>query len=396
MQGTSGTMQRRELRRYRERPLSVKRFGPRPPESRVASGSAIGRGRALPARRLPPRGAMSTNPDRPATGTQTGATPALSVCVPVFEEAGNLAPLHAALSRALSGLDWEVIYVNDGSRDTSARELAAIAAEDPRARVIHFVRNYGQTAALTAGIRHARAPILVTMDADLQNDPADIPGMLALLPECDVVCGWRQNRQDAELSRKFPSRIANALISYLSKVQLHDYGCTLRVYKREYIQGIPLYGEMHRFIPIYVTWAGARLREVPVRHHPRTRGVSKYGLARIPKVLLDLTTVKFLRDFYVTPIYFFGWVGFGMIFSALFAGFNLFVALLLGYPLAATALAVVAPLLFAIGLLQVTLGIVAEVLIRMHYEIQQKAPYRILSTHNLPGVRTIHDEASGA
>ncbi len=321
------------------------------------------------------------------------ASPALSVCVPVYDEEGNVEPLHAALCAALEGLDWEVIYVNDGSRDGSARMLDAVAARDPRARVIHFVRNYGQTAALTAGIQHAQAPVLVTMDADLQNDPADIPGMLALLDRCDVVCGWRKDRQDAALRRKLPSRIANHLISALSKVYLHDYGCTLRVYKREYIRGIPLYGEMHRFIPIYVTWAGARIIEVPVRHHARTRGESKYGLARIPKVLLDLTTVKFLRDFYVTPIYFFGWVGFLMVFSGLGAGAAGIAAFAAGAALPATALGVVAPLLMATGVLEITLGIIAEVLIRMHYEIQQKAPYRIREARNLPGARTLVDDA---
>lgn len=321
------------------------------------------------------------------------ASPALSVCVPVYDEEGNVEPLHAALCAALEGLDWEVIYVNDGSRDGSARMLDAVAARDPRARVIHFVRNYGQTAALTAGIQHAQAPVLVTMDADLQNDPADIPGMLALLDRCDVVCGWRKDRQDAALRRKLPSRIANHLISALSKVYLHDYGCTLRVYKREYIRGIPLYGEMHRFIPIYVTWAGARIIEVPVRHHARTRGESKYGLTRIPKVLLDLTTVKFLRDFYVTPIYFFGWVGFLMVFSGLGAGAAGITAFAAGAALPATALGVVAPLLMATGVLEITLGIIAEVLIRMHYEIQQKAPYRIREARNLPGARTLVDDA---
>jgi dolichol-phosphate mannosyltransferase len=293
-------------------------------------------------------------------------------------------------------LDWEVLYVNDGSRDGTARALDQVAARDPRARVVHFVRNYGQTAALTAGIRLARAPVLVTMDADLQNDPADIPAMLARLTECDVVCGWRKDRQDAMLSRTLPSRAANWLISRLSKVYLHDYGCTLRVYRSEYIQGIPLYGEMHRFIPIYVTWAGARIVEQPVRHHARTRGESKYGLGRIPKVLLDLTTVKFLRDFYVTPIYFFGWVGFLLVLGGMVSGLvAVLFWTLVDQPLLAACLTIVSPMLSIFGVVEITLGIIAEVLIRMHYEIQNKAPYRIRSVRNLPGVASMETGDEG-
>ena len=322
--------------------------------------------------------------------------PSVSVCIPVFDEEGNIAPLHAAIEQALDGIGFEVIYVNDGSVDGTARALDALAERDPRAKVIHFVRNYGQTAALTAGIHHARAPVLVTMDADLQNDPLDIPAMLEYLDrdEADVVCGWRRDRQDALYTRTLPSRVANGLISWLSNVHLHDYGCTLRVYRREYIRGIPLYGEMHRFIPIYVTWAGARIIEVPVRHHPRTRGVSKYGLGRIPKVLLDLTTVKFLRDFYVTPIYFFGWLGFLCILAGTISVCLAVMAWAAGAPLLATVFAIVGPVLAVSGVLEVTLGIIAEVLIRMHYEMQDKAPYRIRRANNLPGALTIVDEAA--
>jgi dolichol-phosphate mannosyltransferase len=289
-----------------------------------------------------------------------------------------------------------VLYVNDGSRDGTARALDQVAARDPRARVVHFVRNYGQTAALTAGIRLAQAPVLVTMDADLQNDPADIPAMLQRLSECDVVCGWRKDRQDAMLSRTLPSRAANWLISRLSNVYLHDYGCTLRVYRSEYIQGIPLYGEMHRFIPIYVTWAGARIVEQPVRHHARTRGQSKYGLGRIPKVLLDLTTVKFLRDFYVTPIYFFGWLGFLLVLGGMVSGLvAVLFWTLVDQPLLAACLTIVSPMLSIFGVVEITLGIIAEVLIRMHYEIQNKAPYRIRSVRNLPGVPTMETGDEG-
>ena len=320
----------------------------------------------------------------------TAPAPQVSLVVPVYDEEENIEPLHAAIVAALGARDFEVLYVNDGSKDGSARVLDALADRDPRARVVHFVRNYGQTAALTAGIRNAKAPVLVTLDADLQNDPADIPAMLDRLSDCDVVCGWRKARQDAFFSRTLPSRIANALISRLSKVYLHDYGCTLRVYKRAYIEDIPLYGEMHRFIPIYVTWAGARIIEVEVRHHPRHRGVSKYGLGRIPKVLLDLTTVKFLRDFYVTPIYFFGWVGFLLVAGGILSGITAALSWALwDEPSLSAALTVVAPMLTIFGVVEITLGIIAEVLIRMHYEIQAKAPYRVRRTRNLPGVATV-------
>ncbi len=312
------------------------------------------------------------------------ASPELSVIVPVFNERDDIERLNDGISEALAGHAYEVLYVNDGSTDGTAAILDRLAEDDPRVKVVHFVRNYGQTAALTAGFRNATAPVLVTMDADYQNDPADIPMLLGHLEEFDVVCGWRKDRQDATVTRLIPSRAANWLISKLSKVPLHDYGCTLRVYRREYVQDIPLYGEMHRFIPIYVTWAGARLTEVPVRHHPRIHGQAKYGLERIFKVLLDLTTVKFLRDFFVTPIYFFGWVGFMLVFAGLVSGV---VAIpcwyLLERPLIAACLTIVAPMLSIFGVVEITLGIIAEVLIRMHYEIQGKNPYKIGVTRNM-------------
>ncbi len=312
--------------------------------------------------------------------------PPISIVVPIYNEAGNLEPLHAAVVQAMGENPFELVLVDDGSNDGTAREIEALADTDPRVKAIRFVRNYGQTAALTAGMQHSQHDILVTLDADLQNDPADIPVLVAKLDEgYDVVCGWRKDRKDAWLTRTFPSKVANALISKLSKVPLHDYGCTLRAYRREYIEDIPLYGEMHRFIPIYVTWAGARLLEVPVRHHPRIRGETKYGLMRIPKVLLDLTTLKFLRDFYVTPIYFFGFVGFFLVFSGLLCGLAA-MALWgpLNQPLLASSLTIVAPMLAIFGVVEITLGVIAEVLIRMHFDVRQKMPYRIRSTQNLP------------
>ncbi len=304
--------------------------------------------------------------------------PTVSLVVPVYNEVENVGPLVDAIDAALASRSYELLLVNDGSTDGSGDALDALAMDSSHIRVIHFVRNYGQTAALTAGIRHSTAPIIVTLDADLQNDPADIPGMLEHLGEADVVCGWRKDRKDPWLSRTLPSRLANALISRLSNVPLHDYGCTLRVYKREYLEQIPLYGEMHRFIPIYVTWAGAKLIEVPVRHHPRTRGESKYGLSRVFKVLLDLTTVKFLRDFFVTPIYFFGWLGFLFVSLGLITGVAaLAFWTIWSHTMLAVCLTVISPMLAIFGVVEITLGIIAEVLIRMHYEIQGRAPYRI-------------------
>ena len=308
----------------------------------------------------------------------------LSVIIPVYNEVESLNELHESIQQALVDLKYEVIFVNDGSMDGSARNLNEFARADDRFKVIHFVRNYGQTAALSAGIKHSSYDTLVTMDADGQNDPADIPMLLDKLKDADVVCGWRKNRKDAFLTRTLPSKIANWLISKLSNVHLHDYGCTLRAYKRQYIEDIPLYGEMHRFIPIYVTWAGAKIVETPVRHHPRRKGVSKYGLWRIPKVLLDLTTLKFLRDFFVTPIYFFGLVGvsFSLI-GLIVAGIDVALWIDGGHKELAAALAVLAPIMIILGVVEITLGIIAEVLIRMHHEHQNKAPYRIGNTVNL-------------
>ncbi len=312
------------------------------------------------------------------------ATPEVSVVVPVYDEVDNLEDLARAVREALGSLPWELVLVNDGSRDGSTAVLDRLAASDSRIKVIHFVRNYGQTAALSAGLRASVAPIIVTMDADLQNDPADIPALVALLDRADLVCGWRKDRKDTFLTRTLPSRAANWLISRLSNVPLHDYGCTLRAYRRAFVVDLPLYGEMHRFIPIYVTWAGARVLEVPVRHHPRRKGQSKYGLSRIPKVLLDLTTLKFLRDFFVTPIYFFGWVGMLLVMAGFVAGV---VAIafwtLVDQPLLAAALTIVSPMLAIFGVVEITLGVIAEVLIRMHFEIQGKAPYRVETLRNV-------------
>jgi glycosyltransferase involved in cell wall biosynthesis len=309
----------------------------------------------------------------------------VSIIVPIFNEKENVRPLHEAIHQALEGMEFELLLVNDGSTDGSTELLDTIAEEDPRVRVIHFVRNYGQTAALTAGFRNARHEHIVTLDGDLQNDPKDIPTLLDHLgDDCDVVCGWRKDRKDPYLTRKLPSKMANGLISRLSNVRVHDYGCTLRAYKAEFVREVPLYGEMHRFLPIYVTWAGARLKEIPVTHHPRTKGESKYGLGRIPKVLLDLTTLKFLRDYYVTPIYFFGLVGLMLVLAGLISGALAICAWSWWeMPILASCLTVVAPMLVLFGVVQVTLGVMTEVMIRMHYDIRDKEPFRIRTTRNM-------------
>lgn len=320
-------------------------------------------------------------------GTDLESELRLSIVVPIYNEVDNLRALYARVVEALapSGLSFELILVNDGSQDGSRQLLDVLAREDVRVKVIHFIRNYGQTAAMSAGFKHARAPLVATLDADLQNDPIDIPALISKLDEgYDVVCGWRKDRQDTYFTRVFPSMVANKIISYASKVHLHDYGCTLRVYRREFLEDIPLYGEMHRFIPIYVTWAGARLVEQPVQHHARTMGKSKYGLSRIFKVLLDLITVKFLRDYYVNPIYFFGTFGFFLGFCGL-ASLGTAVAMKyqFGTWMHKNPFVIFSVMFMIMAVVMFMMGIIAEILIRMNFEIQKKPPYKIQQTHNI-------------
>src|SRR6478735_4218928 len=255
--------------------------------------------------------------------TATANHPELSLFLPVLDEEENLRPMHAKISAALDqlGKTAEVIFVDDGSTDKSLSILKEIAAEDSRVRVISLRRNYGQTAAMSAGIDAAKGEILIPMDADLQNDPADISRLLDKLNEgYDVVSGWRKNRQDKLISRKIPSQIANRIISWIGGVPLHDYGCSLKAYRREVIQDVRLYGEMHRFIPIYASWAGARVAEIPVDHHARTRGKSKYGISRTIKVIFDLITIKFMAEYHTKPLYVFGAFGMIAFFISMLAG----------------------------------------------------------------------------
>lgn len=313
--------------------------------------------------------------------------PSLSVVIPIFNEVDNLQPLYERITAVMEAHAYvfELILVNDGSRDGSRERLDQLAALDRRIKVVHFIRNYGQTAAMSAGFRFASCPLVVTLDADLQNDPQDIPAMLQKLDEgFDVVCGWRRDRQDDYLTRILPSQVANRIISVASKVHLHDYGCTLRIYRREFLEDIPLYGEMHRFIPIYVTWAGARLVEVPVTHHPRTRGASKYGLSRIPKVLMDLLTVKFLRDYFVNPIYFFGIFGFLLGFAGLASmGAAVYMKFAFGTWMHKNPFVIFSVGFFIMALMMFMMGLLAEILIRMSFEIQRKPPYKVQQLVNL-------------
>src|SRR5213075_190798 len=238
--------------------------------------------------------------------------PEISVFLPVFNEEPNLRPLHEKLNESLRqlGRTAEIIYVDDGSSDGSLNILREIAAHDSRVRVVAFRRNYGQTPAMAAGIHAARGRVLIPMDADLQNDPVDIARLLEKIDEgYDVVSGWRKNRQDKLFTRKIPSMLANRMISWIGGVPLHDYGCSLKAYRRESLEDVQLYGEMHRFIPIYASWSGARVTEIPVEHHARTMGKSKYGLSRTIKVVFDLMTNKFMASYQTKPLYVFGWVG---------------------------------------------------------------------------------------
>lgn len=312
--------------------------------------------------------------------------PVLSIVVPIFDEEESIPVLIESLSRELGklGKPFEVIAVNDGSRDNSRGVLAAAAADYPWLKVIEFRRNVGQTAALMAGIDHASSDIIVTIDADLQNDPEDIPLLLAKLDEgYDVVSGWRQDRQDAAIRRNLVSRIANRIISRISGVRLHDYGCTLKAYRKEVLQGMRLYGEMHRFVPIYASWMGAKVIEVPVRHHARRFGKSKYGLNRIIKVILDLVVVKFFSRYLVKPIYVFGGVAAAFAFaSAATFGYMIYLKIAEGVAMIQTPLPVLSAMLFLLSTITLLMGILAEILARTYFESQGRLPYSVRNTIN--------------
>lgn len=313
--------------------------------------------------------------------SNNGEKPALSLFLPVLNEEPNLRPMHAKISEALNALGKtaEVIYVDDGSTDKSLQILKEIAAEDVRVRVISLRRNYGQTAAMSAGIDAAQGEILIPMDADLQNDPADIARLLDKLNEgYDVVSGWRKNRKDKLVMRKIPSWIANSVISKIGGVPLHDYGCSLKAYRRDVIQDVRLYGEMHRFIPIYASWAGARVTEIPVEHHARTMGKSKYGISRTLKVVFDLMTIKFMASYQTKPIYVFGMFGMiAFVLSIIAAVWAFFLKFVQGVSFILTPLPVIAVVMLAISMQFFLMGLLAEMLVRTYHESQDKPIYAV-------------------
>jgi dolichol-phosphate mannosyltransferase len=311
-------------------------------------------------------------------------TPDVSVFLPVYNEEPNLLPLHAKLDEALKALgrSAEIVYVDDGSTDGSLKILKEIAGLDSRVRVVALRRNYGQTAAMSAGIDAATGKVLIPMDADLQNDPADITRLLDKLDDgFDVVSGWRKNRKDKMVTRKIPSMIANRLISWIGGVPLHDYGCSLKAYRRESLQDVRLYGEMHRFIPIYASWAGARVTEIPVEHHPRTMGKSKYGLSRTIKVVFDLITIKFMASYQTKPLYLFGWAGLLTFAISLLSTLLAISMKVFSWPHHAdfvqTPLPIMAMVTLVLGVQLFLMGLLAEMLVRTYHESQAKPIYAV-------------------
>jgi len=315
--------------------------------------------------------------------------PEISVVVPLYNEAENLDDLHREMSTALesTGREFELVLVDDGSTDGTRARLLALEESDPRVRVVLLRRNFGQTAAFSAGFDRAEGDFVVTSDGDLQNDPADIPALLARLEsdDLDMVCGWRRERKDP-LSKRIPSFFANRLISWSTGVQLHDYGCSLKAMRAEVVKGLRLYGEMHRFIPAVASWMGVALAEVPVNHRPRTRGSSKYGLGRTVRVLLDLFTVKFLLAYGTRPAHLFGLMGLafggtGFVILAYLAGIKLFADQAIG----GRPLLLLGALLFLTGVILVNFGLMGELLVRTWHESQDKPIYVVQERRPRPG-----------
>ena len=303
----------------------------------------------------------------------------ISIVIPIFNEEENIIKLSNSIKSALSKLDYEVIFINDGSTDNSEIKINEIIKKFNNFKLINLRRNYGQTAAMQAGFDNAMGKVIIPMDGDLQNDPNDIPILIEKLNEgYDVVSGWRKNRYDRKLTRILPSKIANIIISKISGLHLHDYGCTLKAYKKEILEDIKLYGEMHRFIPIYASWEGAKVTEIAVNHHPRIAGKTKYGLSRIPKVILDLLVIRFFDKSLDRPIHLFGKFGLFMFFLA----FILFliaisIKLFMNISFILTPLPLLVVFFTLSGLLCIFLGLVAEIQSRIYFESIDRPPYLI-------------------
>jgi glycosyltransferase involved in cell wall biosynthesis len=302
----------------------------------------------------------------------------LSVVIPLYNEEENVMLLHDRLRKALDplGQEYEILFVDDGSTDRTLSLLEKIQAEDNRVVVLSLRRNFGQTAAFAAGFDFSRGDVVVTMDGDLQNDPSDIPKLIEMIKENDLVSGWRRKRKDPFFTRRVPSIIANWLISKVTGVKLHDYGCSLKAYRRDVIKNLKLYGEMHRFIPAVASWYGVRVAEVETVHHPRLHGKSKYGISRTVKVVLDLITVKFLQSFSTKPIQFFGPVG---MLSGVFGFFILlylsFDKIFFGNPIGGRPLILLGALLIIVGIQLIGMGLLGEMLVRVYHESQRKPIY---------------------
>lgn len=311
----------------------------------------------------------------------------VSIVVPIYNEEENLRILYQRVAEALdpSGYSYELILVDDGSKDGSYALLAEIAAADQRVKVIRFRRNFGQTAAMAAGFSAATGRVVIPMDGDLQNDPLDIPLLIAKLDEgYDVVSGWRKDRKDTFINRKLPSILANGLISRMTGVHLHDYGCTLKAYRREVLEGVNLYGEMHRFVPALASQVGARVTELPVRHHPRLYGTSKYGISRTMRVVLDLMTVKFLLQYSTKPIQLFGKWGIYTLFAGTLSGTaTLYMKLFEHTSMNRNPLLILTAFLLFMGVQFIVLGLLGELSARTYYEAQGKPIYVIRERLNL-------------
>lgn len=311
----------------------------------------------------------------------------ISITIPIYNEHGAIEALFSKIKEVMDrlGRSYEVIFVNDGSTDGSATMLDRLALSNPEAKVVHFRRNFGQTAAMMAGFDHATGDVIIPMDGDYQNDPEDIPKMLAKLDEgYDVCSGWRRDRQDNALKRNIPSMMANRLISAISGVRLHDFGCSLKAYRSEVVKDVRLYGEMHRFLPIYAKWHGARITEIPVNHFSRTTGSSKYGLERVLKVVMDLMTVKFLDKYMMKPMYLFGFWGFLFLLGAVLFGVWAVYLRFHGYFFTATPIPMMATFSFMTAVICVLMGLLAEMITRTFHESQNKSIYLVKETRNFP------------